>query len=160
MMTAAYNPFELLSLPLVRRLVQQGNRYIVLQRFSWPGVRRRCGFIGTPYITERNARQHQAQLSEKEGKTLSLTTDMGTMTSLLEDLRYHVFLSTFRDEKWERKLLKLYGDNVLTFLKTNLKINELDGVDIHLHLSNGKLKASVTLGEAEYEYDVCVMVNS
>lgn len=49
-MTAAYNPFEILNIPMLKRIAQHGSHFIVLQRFDWPGIVPGRGFMGTPII--------------------------------------------------------------------------------------------------------------
>ena len=75
-MVAAYNPFEILNLPMTRRITQHGNHFIVLQRFNWPGIKEGFGFMATPYKDEKSGKAHAAQLSGKEGKLLNLSSDI------------------------------------------------------------------------------------
>ncbi len=84
--------------------------------------------------------------------------DIDTITGLIEDLRYHLFLCTFREEKWEGKVLKLYQNNMVSFLKANLNISDNGGADINLYLNDGVLKANVVYNDSEYEYDLYEMI--
>lgn len=157
-MTAAYNPFEILNLPMVRRLVQHGNHYIVLQRFNWPGIKEGAGFLATPYQDEASAKKHQLQLAEKEGKTLNLSADITKITDLVSSPKYYLFLNTFREEKWSEKILKHYQRNIISFLRSRMSIHSNDSIDIHLHLTFGRLKATVTANGPEHEFDAFDMI--
>ncbi|CAG5006786.1 hypothetical protein DYBT9275_03896 [Dyadobacter sp. CECT 9275] len=143
-MTAAYNPFEILNLPMIRYLIQHGRHFIVLQRFNWPGIKQGRGFMATPYADEKSAKQHQAQFEK--------------ITALIDNPRYYFFLCTFREEKWSEKMLKIYQRNILSFLKAHMSYGSSYAVDIHLHVKYGSLKAIVTANDVEYEFDVYEMI--
>lgn len=157
-MIAAYNPFEILNLPIIRRLISHGNHFIVLQRFNWPGIAEGHGFMATPYPNELLAKKHADQLAEKEGKTLNLSSDIEKIGSLIDNPKYNLFLCTFRDEKWDQKMLKLYQRNIISFLKTKMPISSNSSIDIHMYLKYGRLKATVTANGPEYEFDVYQMI--
>jgi hypothetical protein len=98
-MIAAYNPFEILNQPMIKTIVRQGNQFLVLQRFSWPGLQEGTAFIGTPYVNEIKAREHEKALVAHEGKLLNLTSDLEKLTQLINNPKYYLFLSRFRDPK-------------------------------------------------------------
>lgn len=157
-MIAAYNPFEILNLPMIRRLISHGNHLIVLQRFNWPGIAPGQSFMATPYSNEGSAKKHADQLAEKEGKILNLSSDIEKITALINNPKYYLFLCTFRDEKWDQKMLKLYQRNMISFLRAKMPISSNDAIDIHMHLKFGRLKATVTANGPEHEFDVYDMI--
>jgi len=144
-MTAAYNPFEILNLPLLRGIIQHGNRVIVLQRFNWPGITEGHGFMGTPSTDEAKAKQDVAQSSEKEGKFLNLSADAEKITNLINDPKFYLFLNTFRDTNRDAKILKHYQRNIISFLHSRMTIRQKDPIDIHLVLEYGRLKQLLLL---------------
>lgn len=157
-MTASYNPFEILNLPILRGLIQRGNRVIVLQRFRWPGIAEHRGFIGTPYRDEPAAKKHIAQLSDKEGKLLDLNADLEKIIKLMGDPKYHLFLSAFRDPKWQAGILKHYQQNIVSFLRAEMSMEGEDPLNIDLTLEYGRLKVSVILNEDERVFDAFEMI--
>ena len=157
-MTAAYNPFEILNLPMIRRLTQHGNHFIVLQRFNWPGIKEGNGFMATPYKDEKSGKAHAAQLSGKEGKLLNISRDIEKVTTLINDPRYSLFLCTFREESWSRKIIKLYQRNIMDYIKGCMPVTANDEIIIHLNLKFGRLNATVTANGPEHEFDVYEMI--
>ncbi|MGX5858274.1 hypothetical protein ACWKW6_31750 [Dyadobacter jiangsuensis] len=157
-MLASYNPFEILNLPTLKTIGRLGNRYIVLQRFEWPGIKEGRGFIGTPYMDEATAKVHQANLSEKEGKTLNLILDVEKLSKLVVDPRYFLFLSTFRDQQWNARIATRYQNSITSFLKQRINIQSLEGVSIYFRLEFGRLKATVTAFGDEHEFDAHEMI--
>ena len=65
-----YNPFEQVTKSSFRELVESGYADFVLQRFEWPDVKEKTGFLLTPYDDEQAADQHAHQLGSKEGRAL------------------------------------------------------------------------------------------
>ncbi|KAA0992107.1 hypothetical protein [Dyadobacter aurulentus] len=157
-MTAAYNPFEILNLPMIRRLTQHGNHFIVLQRFNWPGIREGNGFIATPYKDEKSGKAHAARLAEKEGKLLTISSDLEKITTLINDPRYSLFLCTFREKSWSKKIIKLYQRNMIAYIKSCMPVTSNDEIIIHLDLKFGRLKATVPANAPEHEFDVYEMI--
>lgn len=157
-MTAAYNPFEILNLPLLRGIIQHGNRVIVLQRFNWPGIAEGHAFMGTPYVDEAKAKKHAAHLSEKEGKLLSMSADAEKITTLIDDPKYYLFLNTFRDPNWDAKILKHYQIKMISFLRSRMPVPQKDPIDIHLVLEYGRLKAMVNVNGTERTFDAFEMI--
>ncbi|MCF0072470.1 hypothetical protein LZD49_18455 [Dyadobacter sp. CY261] len=157
-MQASYNPFEILNLPTLKTISRLGNRYLVLQRFHWPGIKEGRGFIGTPYMNEAEAKAHQASLSEKEGKTLNLILDEKKLTDLVTDPQYFLFLSSFRDQQWNARIVMRYQHSITSFLNTQMNIRALDEVTIYFRLEFGRLKATVTAFGDEHEFDAHDMI--
>ncbi|MDR6809753.1 hypothetical protein J2Y45_006866 [Dyadobacter sp. BE34] len=157
-MVAAYNPFEILNLPMIRRITQHGNHFIVLQRFKWPGIKEGFGFMATPYKDEKSGKAHAAQLSGNEGKLLNLSSDIEKITSLINDPRYSLFLCTFREESWNKKMIKLYQRNMISYIKAHMPVTSNDAIVIQMDLKYGRLKATVTANGPEHEFDLYEMI--
>ncbi|MGN7885410.1 hypothetical protein [Dyadobacter sp. 22481] len=157
-MTAAYNPFEILNIPMLKRIAQHGSHFIVLQRFNWPGIAPGRGFMGTPYTDQFKAAQHVSHLSEKEGKVLNLSADAAKITDLINDPKYYLFLNTFRDPNWDNRILKHYQRNIISYLSARMPIRQTDQIDINLSLEYGRLKAVVTANGPEHTFDAYKMI--
>ncbi len=157
-MLAAYNPFEILNLPMIRRITQHGNHFIVLQRFNWPGIKEGFGFMATPYKDEKSGKAHAAQLSGKEGKLLNLSADIEKITALINDPKYSLFLCTFREESWNKKMIKLYQRNMISYIKSHMPTASNDAIVIQMDLKFGRLKATVTANGPEHEFDLYEMI--
>jgi hypothetical protein len=157
-MTAAYNPFEILNIPMLKRITQHGNHFIVLQRFNWPGIEPGRGFMATPYADQAKAVQHVSHLSEKEGKVLNLSADATKITDLINAPKYYLFLNTFRDPNWDNRILKHYQRNIISYLKARMPIRQTDQIDINLSLQYGRLKAVVTANGPEHTFDAYEMI--
>ncbi|WET68826.1 hypothetical protein [Sphingobacterium sp.] len=103
-----YNPFEQVTKNSFRELVESGYADFVLQRFEWPDVKEKTGFLLTPYDKE-GADQHAHQLGAKEGRALQLPQDADKIESLLETgSGYRIFLNRIKEENWDKRMLKLY----------------------------------------------------
>nr|WP_295933001.1 hypothetical protein [uncultured Dyadobacter sp.] len=157
-MTAAYNPFEILNVPMLKQIEQHGNHFIVLQRFNWPGIEPGRAFMGTPYAEQSKAAEHVAHLSEKEGKLLNLNADAVKITDLINDPKYNLFLSTFRDPNWDNRILKHYQRNIISYLKARIPFRQSNPIDINLSLEYGRLKAVVTANGPEHTFDAYEMI--
>ena len=157
-MVAAYNPFEILNLPMIRRITQHGNHFIVLQRFNWPGIKEGFGFMATPYKDEKSGKAHATQLSDKEGKLLSFSADIEKITALINDPKYSLFLCTFREESWNKKMIRLYQRNMISYIKAHMPVTSNDAIVIQMDLKFGRLKATVTANGPEHEFDLYEMI--
>jgi len=70
-----YNPFEQVTKSSFRELIESGYADFVLQRFEWPDVKEKTGFLLTPYDDKETTDQHAHQLGAKEGRALQLPQD-------------------------------------------------------------------------------------
>ncbi|WP_439559025.1 hypothetical protein [Dyadobacter sp.] len=157
-MVASYNPYEILNLPLIRKQLQRGNCYLVLQRFNWPGIKQGQAFIGTIYDQHAKAKLHLSQLTVNEGKILHMETDLEKLIELINSPRYYLFLSEFSDKNWSENIRKHYHRSITVFLKVNLPDWSGSIADVQLYPKFGKLKAVVTYLDTEYEFDAYQMM--
>ena len=94
-----YNPFEQVTQSSFRELIESGYADFVLQRFEWPDVKEKTGFLLTPYDDKESADRHGHQLGEKEGRALQLPQDADKIESLLATgSGYRIFLNRIKEE--------------------------------------------------------------
>ena len=152
-MSTSYNPFELLTLPLLKDLLRRHKYFIVVQRFNWPGIMTGKGFMVTPYEEQKSAKAHADKLDIKEGRMIDLQIEMQKITQLIDGPQYFLFLNTFRDAHWASKVLKHYQNNIVLFLNANTTIRIKDGIDIELAFHDGRLKAIIQSKGPLKEFD-------
>jgi hypothetical protein len=148
---ATYNPFEPLTLLLLNVLLMEGNQFIVLQRFPWPGIPSGRAFMASAYLDEQEAVEHVGELEEKEGKMLNLITDFKKITSLIENGEHQLFINTIKEKDWAGKVLKAYKGNIAGYVRSRTRIKASDGVDIELKLKWGRLFAHLSSGEVQID---------
>lgn len=159
-MSIPYNPFELLTLILLKNFQRNKQHLLIIQRFNWPGIPAGRGFIVTPYLSEKPARQHQATLGSKEGRLVNLYLEMDTVITLLNSPNYLLFVNTFREMRWNIRVLTHYQKNIVSFLQAkSITIGEHQ-TDIELTLEYGKLKAIVRSAGTEQHFDAYEIIIS
>jgi len=67
-----YNPFKQVTKSSFRELVESGYADFVLQRFEWPDVKEKTGFLLTPYDDREAAHHHAHQFGGNGGKSLAV----------------------------------------------------------------------------------------
>lgn len=145
-----YNPFEPIFKSLFDELVESGYEDFVLQRFYWPGVKEKRGFLLTPYDDKRQADEHAFHLDSKEGKSLQIPKDSEKIDSLLTvGSGYRIFLNRIKDENWESRMKKLYEKNIINYLRTKTRFKRGDHIDIYFSLEYGRVMAEITNGETK-----------
>ena len=145
-----YNPFEQVTKSSFRELVESGYADFVLQRFEWPDVKEKTGFLLTPYDDKENADQHAHQLGAKEGRALQLPQDADKIESLLETgSGYRIFLNRFKEESWDKRMLKLYEKNIVNYLRTKTRFQRKNPIDILFSLAYGRVVATITDGQTK-----------
>jgi len=157
-MSVAYNPFELLDLPALKDMQRKGKCFLVIQRFQWPGLPAKKGFIVSPYQEEKMGRQHAETLDNKEGRLIDLSVEYNIVLSLINHPQYLLFLSSFREPDWQLRLLRYYQKNIESFFadKTETKFNQ--NTDMEFGIRYGKLRAMIRTESREDEYDVIEML--
>lgn len=153
-----YNPFELLSTRLLYQIIKEGAIFIVLQRFSWPGISAGKSFMATIYDDDISAMQHEAELSDKEGKVLSLQKDLDKLKELIEGQEYRIFINTFKDKDWSSKLIKAYKSNIAGYVRSKTKIKASDGLDIELKIKWGRVIALLRSGDIQLEVPIYELI--
>ena len=151
-MDVPYNPFEPVDLPLLLEMQREQKYFLVIQRFSWPGVAPGKGFMVTPYEQEEPAKQHAAELAPKEGRFVDLQKESEKVMSLVNDPDYSLFVNNFSDDRWADRMLKHYRKNILSFVSANTDFLR-KGVDIKLTFKYGRLKAIINSTGLKKEFD-------
>ena len=96
-MSVPYNPFELFDLPTLKDMLRKGRSFLVIRRFSWPGIPVGKGLMVSAYQDEKTARQHAEMLGGKEGRLVNLPAEYDTVTLLINHPQYLLFISAFRE---------------------------------------------------------------
>ena len=159
-MSAAYNPFELLTLPLLKNFQRSKQHLLVIQRFNWPGVPAGRGFMITPYMNENTAKQHAALLGSKEGRLVNLYLEMDTVIGLLNSTKYLLFINSFREMRWSSRVLSYYQKNIQSYLTANGFTTPPDQTEIEFSFETGRLKAVVRCGDHKQNFDAYDLISS
>lgn len=145
-----YNPFEPVTKDLFNELVESGYEHFVLQRFNWPGIKEKTGFLLTPYDDRLKADEHAFHLNPNEGKSLQIPEDSGKIDSLLTvGSGFRIFLNRIKDENWESRMKKFYEKSIINYLRTKTRFQRTDHIDIYFSLENGRVIAEITNGETK-----------
>ncbi len=143
-----YNPFMQLTQNSFHELVETGYNYCILQRFEWPDVKEKSGFLLTPYDDQMPAKLHGNQLDIKEGKLLQLPQDAEKIEKLLTTgSGYRIFLNQIKEENWSKRMLKMYDKNIINYLRTKTKFQRKNPIDITFSLEYGRVIAVITDGQ-------------
>lgn len=143
-----YNPFTPVTNDTFRELIESGYRHFVLQRFEWPGVKEKSGFLLTPYDEKRLAEIHAHQLDIREGKVMHMPDDAEKINALLTTgSGYRIFLNRFREDKWNERMLKMYDKNIINYLRTKTRFQRKNPIDITFSLEYGRVIATITDGQ-------------
>jgi hypothetical protein len=154
-MTASYNPFLILDMPTLKEMVYSGKYFIVMQRFSWPGLQDGQAFIATPYQDQKAAQKHAGKLTIQEGRMLDARTEQGKFTRLFNDPRYVVFVSKFKEGDWQSRVVKHYQKNISSFLAAKIGTIPDEKTSIELTLEDGHLMAHIVSNGEQYQWDAC-----
>ncbi|SEJ85584.1 hypothetical protein SAMN05216327_12718 [Dyadobacter sp. SG02] len=73
---------------------------------------------------------------------------------------YYLFLSTFRDPQWNVRILTRYEGKITSFLEANVPGHVKNAHEIQLRLEFGRLMAIITVGDREFQFNVCSMIES
>jgi len=139
-----YIPFEQVTIKLFQDLVKRGYKDFVLQRFEWPSVVHRKGFLLSAYADKQSAAEHAFELDAKEGKALHLPDDIENIEKLLEvNSGYRIFLNKIKYQDWEKRMLKFYKNNIVNYLRFNTRFKRKDPVEILFTLEHGRVKAVI-----------------
>jgi hypothetical protein len=157
-MSVPYNPFELFDLPTLKDMLRKGRNFLVIQRFSWPGIPAGKGFMVSAYQDEKTAWQHAKKLDGKEGRLVNLPAEYDTVTLLINHPQYLLFISAFREPDWQARLLGHYQKSIESFLidKTGGEFNQK--TDIEFSVKYGTLKVITRTKDREDEYDTVEMI--
>lgn len=145
-----YNPFEQVTKESFHDLVDAGYSNFVLQRFEWPSVKEKTGFLLTPYDDLLAAKEHASRLRPNEGKFLQLPEDIQKLEQLLTPgCGFRIFLNQIKEENWDKRMLKMYEKNIVNYLRTKTKFQRKNPIDILFSLENGRVVAQITDGHTK-----------
>lgn len=145
-----YIPFDQLTTQSFSAIVENGYRYFVLQRLEWLGITQNTGFLLSPYTDQADAESHAFHLGQKEGKALILPDDLDKILSLLESgSGYRIFLSRIKEVGWEKRMLRMYKDAIIGYLRNNTRFKRSDSIDILFTLEHGRVWAVISNGNTE-----------
>jgi hypothetical protein len=159
-MSVPYNPFELFDLPTLKDMLRKGRNFLVIQRFSWPGIPAGKGFMVSAYQDEKTARQHAEKLDGKEGRLVNVPVEYDTVTLLINHPQYLLFISAFREPDWQARLLGHYQKNIEMFMLASMEDLVSKETGIELHFQYGTLKAVIRTRNRETEVDVIDLIFS
>ncbi len=145
-----YNPFAQVTEEQFRQLITTGYRYFILQRFEWPGVKEKTGFLLSPYIKKEEADLHSMRLNPNEGKIVRMPDDAMKVGSLLKkDSGYRIFLNQLREVGWENRMLRVFEDKIVSYLRFRTTFKRSDPINILFTLESGRVYAIVSNGKIE-----------
>lgn len=126
-----YNSFEQVNKSFFSEPVGSGYADFVLQRFEWPDVKEKAGFLLTTYDDKEAADQHSHQLGAKEGRALQLPQDAAKIESLLaKGSDYRIFPNRINEENWDKHkvnntrvtgMVQLRNPDISIILQTSLR---------------------------------------
>lgn len=145
-----YIPFNQLTSDSFAAIVTNGYSNFVVQRFEWPGVEHNTGFLLSPYMEHADALAHAFHLAPKEGKALTLPDDLDKIQPLLESgSGYRIYLSRIKEVGWEKRMLRMYKDTIIGYLRNNTRFKRSDSIDILFTLEHGRVWAVISNGNTE-----------
>ncbi|UZJ64276.1 hypothetical protein OKW96_18135 [Sphingobacterium sp. KU25419] len=145
-----YNPFEPLTRHTWQDFLEKGYRDFVLQRLEWPDISKGKGFLLCPYSTPEQAHLHAAELGAKEGKAVQIPVDLNKIQQLLEvNSGYRVFINRFHEEHWDKRMLRVYQDRIINYLRSNTNFKRKDPIDILFTLEHGRVWALISDGKTK-----------
>lgn len=139
-----YNPFIQFETSTVLSLLKAGAKYIVLQRFQWPGIAPGKGFMATPYNMESTANAHVHNLEANEGKVIPIDPLPDKVKEMIASDEFKVFINTVKETNWKNELLKQYRNNIYTYLRSNTNFTAKSPIDIDIYFENGRLTAKIS----------------
>lgn len=137
-----YNPFDRLTEAMIRYSISSGEIYWVVQRFRWPGVADKKGFIVSRYTVEVEAMAHFSALDPGEGKLLNIWKEAEKITCLMgPGSEYQFFTNTLRED-WEKGLKAAYKDKFIAYIR-QAHFAGRGAVEINLSLDHGRVIAEM-----------------
>lgn len=145
-----YNPFVPFTESVFRETLREGTYLFVIQRFHWPLVEKGKGFLVSPYRQADEATAHAAQLDGREGKFVDVRSEEGLAAVerlVAKGSGYRMFLNKFKETDWKNRMMKLYRDKIITYLRFRTPFRARDTIDITFWLEHGRVMATITNGE-------------
>ncbi len=132
-----YNPFLRITEDSLRKLMGAGKQYVVIQRFQWPGQPPQKTFLLSAYADETEARLHEQQLGEKEGKAQNLL-DLNHYQIIINLLKKQsgmaVFFNGTLDARHEKRLQNAYRKAVSAYIHY-IRMEKEDHYDVRILLN-------------------------
>ncbi|MFD0764478.1 hypothetical protein ACFQZI_06415 [Mucilaginibacter lutimaris] len=147
-----YNPFLRIKEDNLKKLMGAGKPYVVIQRFQWPGQHLQKTFLLSAYADEHDARCHEQELRNNEGKAQNLLdlNEYQTVKKLLKnESGISVFFNGTIDPRHEKRLQKAYVKSVSAYIHYILMKKE-DHYEVRIFTEYGRLKARITSGEQSH----------
>lgn len=147
-----YNPFVPFTETVFRETLRAGTYLFVIQRFRWPLVEAGRGFLVSAYgaAEAEGAHAHAVQLEAKEGKLVDVRSAEGLAAVerlVAKGSGYRLFLNKFRETNWKNRMMKLYRDKIIAYLRSRTPFRARDTIDITFWLEHGRVMATITNGE-------------
>jgi hypothetical protein len=147
-----YNPFMRIKEDTIRKLMAAGKRYVIIQRFQWPGQPLQKTFLLSAYDDIHFARNHEAELGAKEGKLqdlLDIDQYQALHNLLKNDSGFNLFYNGTLDTKHEKRLQKAYAKAVSAYIYY-VRMKKEDHYDVRIFVEHGRLKGEITSGEQSH----------
>ncbi len=139
-----YNPFVPFTEEVLHALEKESKYFLIVQRFSWPGLKRADTFLITPYTDLGKAIVHEKNLKQKEGKLLDISKERDSVSALLKPGHtYYLFLDKFKETNWNKRMLKEYQGNIISYLRGRTRFTREDAIEINFVLKYGRLIAEI-----------------
>ena len=155
----SYNPFVLVDAIMLAQLRNAGYLYIVLQRFSWPGLAAGHSFLLSPYRAMEAAQQHAAALHATEGKSLELAKDEQRLLALMQgNPPIGIFLNQIKDQDWQKKMLQAYKNNIIYYLGHKTAFKRKSSITIHFSQEYGRIYALISDAVDELRVEAMALI--
>ncbi|GAA4325983.1 hypothetical protein GCM10023149_28550 [Mucilaginibacter gynuensis] len=152
METLFYNPFLRIKEDTIKKLIGMGKPFVVIQRFQWLGQPAQKTFLLSAYAERNEARLHEAELGEKEGKAQNLL-DPAQYQAIVKLLKTESGLSMFFngtiDARHEKRLQDAYRKPVYAYIQS-IRMKKEEHYDVRIFVEYGRLKAQITSGEQSH----------
>ncbi|WP_345955256.1 hypothetical protein [Mucilaginibacter sp. PAMB04168] len=147
-----YNPFLRIKEDSLKKLMDAGNPYVVIQRFPWPGQPLQKTFLLSAYADEQEAQSHEQELRPNEGKAQNLL-DLNQYQTVVKLLKNEsgvtMFFNKTIDVRHEKRLQKAYVKNVSAYIHY-IRMKKQDHYDVRIFVVYGRLKAEITSGDQSH----------
>lgn len=154
-----YNPFVPLTQEVLPSLEFNGMLFLIIQRFSWPGLKRSTTFLVTPYDELELAKEHEDKLQVNEGKLLDLKSDYNKVLDLLNgEVGFKFFLDKFKETNWNKRMIKEYQRNITNYLASRTSFTRKDAIDINFALKFGHLIAEIRTNDKSLDVPAIYLI--
>lgn len=139
-----YNPFIPFTEEVLYGLRNEHTNFLIVQRFSWPGLNRSSTFLVTVYYHKEMATEHAQHLEANEGRLIDISKEFDKVLALLQPgSLYRLFTNKFSQTNWERRMLKEYQWKIQDYLARKTSLRPKDKIDISFKLLHGRMVAII-----------------